>query len=75
MDSYKDTGCDLSPSCLDCPFPQCRLEIDEKAERNAEIYELSIKEDWSINALAREFGLSSRTILRILKKERLERKT
>ncbi len=24
--NYKDTGCDLAPSCLRCPFARCRYD-------------------------------------------------
>jgi len=25
--TYQDTGCDLAPSCLNCPFPSCRYDF------------------------------------------------
>ena len=35
FDDYADTGCpdqehpDAQPSCLQCPFPECRFEVHE----------------------------------------------
>lgn len=25
---YRDEGCNYAPSCLDCPFPKCRYELE-----------------------------------------------
>lgn len=33
---YKDEGCDLAPSCLNCPFPACRYDMP-KGIRHATI--------------------------------------
>ena len=27
--SYRDTGCDLAPSCLSCPFVRCRHDYPD----------------------------------------------
>ena len=26
---YRDTGCDLAPACLTCPFAVCRHDLEE----------------------------------------------
>ena len=31
--NYKDTGCDLAPSCLSCPFVRCRYDKHEEKKR------------------------------------------
>ena len=28
-----DLGCELSPSCLDCPYPVCKFDIDPQLRR------------------------------------------
>lgn len=27
---YKDTGCDIHPTCLTCPLPKCRYDLPHK---------------------------------------------
>lgn len=31
--TYRDTGCDLAPSCLSCPFVHCRYDKAEEKKR------------------------------------------
>ena len=31
--NYKDTGCDLAPSCLSCPFARCRYDKPGEKKR------------------------------------------
>ncbi len=31
--NYRDTGCDLAPSCLSCPFVRCRYDKPEEKKR------------------------------------------
>ena len=68
---YHDGGCELAPSCLRCPLERCRYDQpggartlfqrprDEALRRRRE-------EGTGIDALATEFGLSRRTVFRIL---------
>ena len=67
---YKDEGCELSPSCLECPFDKCIIEeggviMARKQERNQEIKELANK-GVSVPELVDRYGVSFRTIQRIL---------
>ncbi|HJX69272.1 MAG TPA: helix-turn-helix domain-containing protein [Dehalococcoidia bacterium] len=69
---YADRGCELSPSCLDCPFPDC-LEEEPwgkerflKRRRAQRMVELK-KEGKSIREIARVFEVSPRTVQRWLK--------
>ena len=32
---YRDTGCEVSPSCLRCPLPQCKHDIEPAGGRGA----------------------------------------
>ena len=69
---YRDTGCDLSPSCLQCPLPQCRydepggLRAPLNRTRDHEIHRLRFDHGVSPPDLARRFGISLRTICRVL---------
>jgi DNA-binding NarL/FixJ family response regulator len=56
----QDKGCDLAPSCLDCPFERC-LEDDPRARQNL----LRQRRDRTILEL-RDEGKDSREIARLL---------
>ncbi len=72
---YRDSGCDLAPSCLRCPLVRCRYDEpggarallqgprDEAVQRRRE-------EGAGIDGLAAEFDLSRRSVFRILARER-----
>ena len=69
---YQDRGCELSSSCLNCPFPDC-LEGEPwgkerflKRRRAQRMLELK-REGKSINEIARIFEVSPRTVQRWLK--------
>ena len=74
--SYADTGCDLYPSCLSCPLPQCRYEVNGGATamlrigRDASILAAARRSGTTVDDLARTFGLSRRTSFRVLEKDR-----
>ena len=67
---YRDEGCDLAPSCLACPFPECRYDVEgrvdspEKLARDAEIRRLYDAGDGA-RVIARRFGVSERTVYRV----------
>lgn len=72
---YRDGGCDLAPSCLRCPLERCRY--DEPGGARALLQSARDVEVWrrreaggAISALAREFGLSRRSVFRILARGR-----
>ena len=73
---FMDGGCDLYPSCLECPLPKCRYEEPGGAAamlrtgRDDRILYLAGEEGLSIDRLAEMFGLSRRTIFRVLRKAR-----
>jgi AraC-like DNA-binding protein len=70
--TYKDTGCDVHSSCLTCPLPRCRYDEpgwllrEERTSRNAEIMKFRMSGQASIDDLASRFGVSVRTVHRIL---------
>jgi hypothetical protein len=71
---YPDQGCKLSPSCLKCPLPKCHLDVQAEGRRTArllrdrEILRRINVEGKSIAELARSYGLSRRTIYRIIRR-------
>jgi hypothetical protein len=71
---YRDEGCELADSCLNCPFPQCIYEQPRgkqrwlKRARDCEIVRLFNSKGRSVRELAQVFGVSQRTIQRALKK-------
>jgi len=66
---YEDDGCGLFPSCLRCPLPQCRYDKPGrpagKELRNREIVRLH-DGGIELKELAHRFGVSKRTVHRIL---------
>ena len=69
---YPDNGCDLHPSCLTCPLPRCRyddpgwLQREERGQRDTELLELNAKHSLPVPELAAHFGVSTRTVHRVL---------
>lgn len=69
---YKDEGCDLADSCLNCPFPQCIYEQPRgrqrwlKRLRDKKIVRLFTDEGKGVRELALMFGVSARTVQRAL---------
>ena len=69
---YRDDGCELSPSCLRCPLPQCKYDDpswfhkQRRDARNLEVVTLC-KEGLSVSEASSRFSLSQRTIFRILR--------
>ena len=70
---YRDEGCDLAESCLNCPFPNCIYdELGGKQRwlkklRAREMVRLFTTKGRGIKELASMFGVSSRTVQRALK--------
>lgn len=73
---YRDTGCEVSPSCLRCPLPACVYDqpvADRHAarrDRDAEIRRLYHERGADVTGLAKRFGVSRRTIHRALADDR-----
>lgn len=75
---YRDTGCNLAPACLSCPFSRCMKEDageDTRAERNAAVW-LDYKRMKRngvrnpVTLLCEKYDLSDRSISRILSNAR-----
>ena len=70
---YRDEGCELADSCLNCPFLKCIYEEPGgrrrwlKERRDKEIVRLFTTKSKGIKQLATMFSLSQRTVQRALK--------
>ena len=70
---YKDEGCEMADSCLNCPFPRCIYDEPggrqhwRKRLRDSEIDRMLGSEGKGVKELASVFGVSQRTIQRALK--------
>ena len=68
---YRDDGCDIHPQCLTCPLPRCRYEDPGGLKgllngmRDREIVRLKAR-GMAIEDIADEFGVSRRTVFRVL---------
>ena len=75
---YQDEGCDLAGSCLNCPFPQCLYEQPRgrqywlKRLRERTMLRLFTDDGKRVRELATIFGVSQRTVQRVLKRARNE---
>jgi hypothetical protein len=75
--AFRDMGCDLSPTCLRCPLERCRYDEPGGAarlmrgSRDGAVCERRA-EGAAIEKLATEFGLSRRSVFRILAAGRQE---
>lgn len=70
---YRDEGCEITSSCLNCPLPKCVYDEPGgkqhwlKRRRNQQIARLFNAEGKGVKELALMFGLSKRTVQRALK--------
>jgi hypothetical protein len=73
---YKDEGCELAESCLNCPFPRCIYDVPRgkqhllKSLRNRQILHQFQKEGRGVKELAAAFSISQRTVQRVPKNYR-----
>ncbi len=71
---YQDGGCEFASFCLNCPFPKCIYDEPGgrqrwlKGLRDKEVAGLFATESKGVNELAVMFGVSQRTVQRILKR-------
>jgi len=71
---YQDKGCEFADFCLDCPFPECLYYEPGgkqrwlKTLRDEAVLRLFTDQGKRVKDLALMFGVSRRTIQRILKR-------
>jgi hypothetical protein len=75
---YQDNGCEFADSCLDCPFPECVYAQPGgkrrwlKNLRDEAVLRLFTTQGKKVKELALMFGVSRRTVQRILKRGKNE---
>jgi hypothetical protein len=61
-----DTGCDLSPLCLECPLPKCRHDMTQKERAELGIWgngkSIHVEKKILIEVMLRDPGKSQRQI-------------
>lgn len=73
---YRDEGCELAESCLNCPFPKCIYDQPGgkrrwlKKRRDREIVRVHTNEGKNVKELVEMFGVTERTVQRTLKAAR-----
>ncbi|MEX2245735.1 MAG: hypothetical protein WEC75_03520 [Dehalococcoidia bacterium] len=71
--AYRDTGCELSPSCLRCPLARCKYDEPGGARRmrterrDREIARLRRRHRVPVDMLAQTYGITRRSVFRILR--------
>ena len=64
---YRDDGCNLAPSCLNCPLPVCKYDSPQVELRlRNDRFRKARKRGMSHASLAAKFGISVRTVSRII---------
>jgi transposase-like protein len=81
---YKDTGCDLHPACLTCPFEYCRYDKHTTRPQNIglvafEKYRVDNqqarqlrREGMTVQRISEHLNISKRTVLRWFAVQRKE---
>ncbi len=70
---YRDNGCDVSESCLHCPLLLCRYDdpgwLQSKSRRNRDDEIVKLRhEKLSTAEIAKRFGISTRTVHRVVQR-------
>jgi len=71
---YRDEGCELADSSLNCPFTECVYDEPGgkqrllKRLRNDEMTKLFVQDNKGVKELSDMFGVSLRTVQRALKR-------
>lgn len=74
--NYRDDGCEISFSCLNCPLPICKfddpgwLQRESRQNRDEAMIRARATERLSVAEIAHRFEVSTRTVHRVLKQER-----
>lgn len=72
--SYRDTGCELAPACLECPLEVCKYDDPNwgkrnlKARRNEKIVNMRAK-GMTVAQIAAKTNTSERTVYRVIQRD------
>ena len=75
-DIYTDTGCEVSPSCLNCPLPMCKYDTSvqygslQRQQQDRDRITVMQREGLTVQAAAEHFGITERTMFNILRRHR-----
>lgn len=70
--TYRDDGCEVCRSCLECPLPMCKyddpgwFQRESRRARDEAILCARRQEGLSVLVVAARFGVSTRTVHRVL---------
>lgn len=71
---YKDEGCVVWRACLSCPLPQCIYDQPNRRGHHERLRDLVIEQLFHAGepaqSLAERYGLTRRSIFRIVRRER-----
>lgn len=73
-ESYVDTGCEVAPTCLQCPLSRCKFDdmawftTYRRMARDFRVAAAIHKEGLTTREAAERFAVTPRTILRVLKR-------
>lgn len=73
---FKDDGCEVSPSCLNCAFPRCKyddqgwMQRERRRRRDQAVLEARQRDGLTVRQIARRFDINERTIYHILSSNR-----
>ena len=71
---YEDTGCEVSPSCLSCPLPQCKyddpgwFQKHRRMARDLKVWSTIQSGGLSVEEAAARFSVTVRTVFRIMQR-------
>lgn len=70
-DYYRDTGCSIAPSCLNCPLPRCRYDVQGGARSmrlavRDPLIKAAYQSGEPIEVIARRHNVSRRTVHRVV---------
>ena len=71
---YEDTGCEVSPSCLNCPLPRCKyddpvwFQRHQRLSKDLDVLTAMRLEDLAVEEAAERFSVTVRTIFRIMRR-------
>ena len=71
---YEDTGCEISPSCLHCPLPQCKYDDPHwfqryrRISRDLKVWSTMQSEGLTVEEVAERFSVTVRTVFRIMRR-------
>lgn len=77
---YRDDGCYIHPKCLTCPLPRCIYDESDggramlKEMRDQELLKVYRKEGLDVAKLAERFGISRRSVYRIISQNKASKK-